>query len=249
MCNCKNTSPTFNISSAFRTMILAVSGYKGAGKTTFIDGILSMLGKEYDVLVIKDTHGGIDVRGKDTYKHTEAGAFASAIVSDSETAIFFRERMDAERIASMADADVILLEGFKGSRYPKIWLGEAGAGEENIVMKNPTVGEACSYIVREVKRERVLEKLPRIDCGECGHATCGEMAEAVVDGRATIGDCRVLKREGVKVTVDGEILHINKFVGELVENTIRGMLSSLKGGEDVGGGVVVVKLPAKGDNF
>ncbi len=226
-------------------MILAVSGFKNAGKTTFIDELLSMLDGEYDVLVIKDTHGEIDTRGKDTYRHARAGAYASAITSDNETAVFFSGRKDMGEIASMVNADIILLEGFKSSSYPKIWLGDAEAEVGNIVMRNPATVEAYNYIVKEVRKERILEKLPRIDCGECGHATCSEMAEAVADGLADIDDCEVLKRKGVEVTVDGEVLHLNKFVGGVVESTVRGMLSSLKGAEDVEGGEVVIKLPSR----
>jgi len=228
-------------------MILAISGYKGAGKTTFIDELLSLLKEQYDILIIKATHGNIDVKGKDTYKHTEAGAYASAIVGDNETAIFFKERMGVEEIATLINPDIVLLEGFKSSQYKKIWLGE-GDGE-NVIMRNPSVEEAYNYILSEVEKEKVLEKLPRIDCGECGHPSCSEMAEAIVKGEASIGDCEVLKRKGIKVMINGKALPLNKFVGDMVENVIRGMLSSLKGGEDVEGGVVVVKLPAKGDNF
>jgi molybdopterin-guanine dinucleotide biosynthesis protein MobB len=201
----------------FKIMILAVSGYKGAGKTNFIDGLLSMLGGECDTLVIKGTHGDIDTKGKDTYKHAEAGAFASAIISDSETAVFFSGKKDIGEISLMINADVVLLEGFKNSSYPKIWL-EEGEGE-NIVMRNPSVDEAYNYILGEVEKERILENIPRID------------------------SCEALKKNGVRVTVDGKTLHLNKFVEGLVENTIRGMLSSLKGGESVGGGEVAVKLP------
>ena len=224
-------------------MIIAVSGYKGAGKTTFIDELLPLLGG-YDVLTIKDTNmDEIDTRGKDSYRHSEAGAYASAIIAGRETAIFFNGRREVEEISAMVDADVVLLEGFKHSGYPKIWLGE-GDGE-NVVMRNPSVGEAYNYIVKEVEKERVLEKLPRIDCGECGHKTCGEMAEAIVNGEATLDDCHVLKKKGVKVTVNGKALHLNKFVAGIAENTIRGMLSPLKGGENVEKGEISIKLPAK----
>ena len=104
-------------------MILAVSGYKGAGKTTFIEELLPLL-EGYDVIVIKDTHGDIDVKGKDTYRYGEAGAYACAIISDNETAIFLNERASIEKISAMLNADIVLLEGFKESNYPKIWLGD-----------------------------------------------------------------------------------------------------------------------------
>jgi len=228
-------------------MILAISGYKRAGKTAFIDELLSLLNEKYDVLVIKDTHGDIDVRGKDTYRHTEAGAYASAIVGDDETAIFFKERKGVEEMAALINPDIVLLEGFKSSQYKKIWLGK-GDGK-NVVMPNPSVEEAYNYILSEVEKEKVLEKLPRIDCGECGHETCSEMAEAIVRGEAGIGDCKVLKRKGVRVMVNGKPLHVNEFVAGLVESTIRGMLSSLKGGDDAKEGEVEIKISGKGDIF
>ena len=226
-------------------MILAVSGYKGAGKTTFIEELLPLL-EGYDVIVIKDTHGDVDVKGKDTYRYGEAGAYACAIISDNETAIFFKERASIEKISAMLNADIVLLEGFKESNYPKIWLGD-GEGKD-VIMKNPSAEEAYSYIVKEVEKEKVLEKLPRIDCGECGHETCNEMADAIVKGKASIGDCKVLKRKGISIKVDGKAVHVNEFVGNMVESVVRGMLSSLKGGEGAGAGEIEIKV-SRGNNF
>ncbi|MEA2054045.1 MAG: molybdopterin-guanine dinucleotide biosynthesis protein B [Candidatus Thermoplasmatota archaeon] len=213
-------------------MIIAVSGYKGKGKTSFVESLLSLLKNDYDVLTIKNTHlDEIDVRGKDTSRHINAGAVASAIIAGKETAIFFKGGKNVEEIVNLIDADIVLLEGFKQSSYQKIWIGN-GEGK-NIIMKNPGVEEAYEYIREKVEEERILKKLPDIDCGACGYGTCGEMAKAIQREDATIGECKALKKTRVKISVDGKNIPLKRFAGEFVENTINGMLSSLKGVGDV----------------
>ncbi len=42
-----------------------------------------------------------------------------------------------------------------------------------------------------------LDLLPGYDCGACGYASCRRMAEEIVVGRATLEDCRILKKEEI----------------------------------------------------
>ncbi|MBR3223897.1 MAG: 4Fe-4S binding protein [Atopobiaceae bacterium] len=42
--------------------------------------------------------------------------------------------------------------------------------------------------------QRLRDTLPGIDCGACGAPTCRALAEDVVRGRATIGDCKILEK-------------------------------------------------------
>ncbi|MBE6480482.1 MAG: ferredoxin, partial [Olsenella sp.] len=39
--------------------------------------------------------------------------------------------------------------------------------------------------------QRLKATLPGIDCGACGAPTCRALAEDIVRGRASIGDCRI----------------------------------------------------------
>lgn len=71
--------------------------------------------------------------------------------------------------------------------------------------------------------------LPNINCGLCG-LNCYEMAKLIVKGEKTTEDCVVLSsKPKVIVKIDGKELPMKDWVQELVEKTIKGMLSTMKG--------------------
>ncbi len=223
-------------------MIIAVCGFSGSGKTSFIERLLLLL-EEYSVAVVKHTgHEHVDVSGKDTARHRDAGASAAAIIAGGETAVFWSGASDVETVAGMLNVEAVLLEGFKASDHEKIWLGE-GTGS-NVVMRNPSAEQAASYIRYEVDVERALERLPGLDCGDCGYQSCMELARAFAAGDAALDDC-VVSHGGVTVTVDGTMIPLKPFVQSFVEGTIRGMLRSLKGVDDVEMADVRIGLPAR----
>lgn len=220
-------------------MIIAVCGYSGSGKTSFVEELLPQL-EGYRVAVVKHTdRERIDTVGTDTARHRAAGADGAAIIAGKETAVFLPGSLDIERMVDMLDADVVLLEGFKSTDYEKIWLGDGGGS--NVVMQNPSVDEAVSYIRRMADVERALQRLPGLDCGDCGYQSCMELARAIAAGDASLGDC--VMSGGVTVTVDGTTIPLKPFVQSFIENTIRGMLRSLKGVGETGNKTVHVELP------
>jgi iron only hydrogenase large subunit-like protein len=55
------------------------------------------------------------------------------------------------------------------------------------------LGEDVSSSIKRIKeRERIYNKLEKIDCGLCGSPTCRAFAEDVVVGQAKLGDCPFL---------------------------------------------------------
>jgi molybdopterin-guanine dinucleotide biosynthesis protein B len=101
--------------------LVGIIGYKDSGKTTLARALASELtARGYRVAVIKHTSHQIDLAGKDTATLLEA-AGQVAIVSADAAGIFWRKQMDLEDILTYLDADVVLVEGFKGRKgYPKI---------------------------------------------------------------------------------------------------------------------------------
>ena len=106
--------------------IIVVSGTKNVGKTTLITKLVSRMSEQgIKVAVIKhDAHDfDCDMAGTDSYAYTQAGAYGSAVFSDHR---MFVHRIgtgerEEELIRFFPDADIILLEGFKGNaRYPKV---------------------------------------------------------------------------------------------------------------------------------
>lgn len=111
--------------------ILAVSGVKNSGKTTLITKLLPLLTKKgWKVAVIK--HDGhefdADVPGTDSYCHMEAGAYGTAVFSKSKYMVVKREPSvcTEQLIECFPEADIILLEGFKHSEFPKLEIIRRG---------------------------------------------------------------------------------------------------------------------------
>lgn len=104
--------------------VVAISGVKNSGKTTLITRLLPHL--EWlglSVAVIKhDGHAFLpDPLDTDTGKYMAAGAMGAAIF-DGVTCKVIRRSADTDQalLACFPDADLILLEGFKYSPWPKL---------------------------------------------------------------------------------------------------------------------------------
>ncbi|MGN8799610.1 molybdopterin-guanine dinucleotide biosynthesis protein B [Candidatus Merdisoma sp. HCP28S3_D10] len=115
------------------SVFFAVSGVKNSGKTTLITKLLPVLtGRGLKVATIK--HDGhdfqTDVPGTDTFAHFQAGAYGTVVFSDHKYMVVKKQpeearagQMTPEQLASwFPEADLILLEGFKDSGYPKVEL-------------------------------------------------------------------------------------------------------------------------------
>jgi molybdopterin-guanine dinucleotide biosynthesis protein B len=105
-------------------LAIAVSGSKNSGKTTLIEGVLPYLAEAgLKVAVIKH-HGHIldpDVPGTDTYRFNHGGAYGTVITDDERYMLVKRARTDENDLMELfPEADLILLEGYKDSPWPKI---------------------------------------------------------------------------------------------------------------------------------
>ena len=104
--------------------LLAVSGVKNSGKTTFLEKLIPALGAlGVKTAVVKhDGHSFLpDREGTDTFRLLAAGA-AGAAVFDGEKfqAVKYAAVTERDLISLFPEADLILLEGFKRSPYPKL---------------------------------------------------------------------------------------------------------------------------------
>lgn len=112
------------------TIIAAVSGVKNSGKTTLMEKLIRELrSRGLQVAAIKhDGHDFTpDVPGTDSDRYGQAGACGYAIYSPQRYQLVRQARMDErDFFAVFPEADVILLEGFKDSSYPKLEVVRAG---------------------------------------------------------------------------------------------------------------------------
>jgi molybdopterin-guanine dinucleotide biosynthesis protein MobB len=106
---------------------LTVVGRKKRGKTTLVEQLIpEFKTRGYRVGSIKHTSGEhiFDVPGKDSFRHAQAGADCTLILSTSRLAFFSNRRPEVDE-RELLDLlfrgyDLIIGEGFKESTYPKI---------------------------------------------------------------------------------------------------------------------------------
>jgi molybdopterin-guanine dinucleotide biosynthesis adapter protein len=105
--------------------IISIAGKSNAGKTTFAVKLITELTQRgYRIGSVKHTHHDIDLdqKGKDSWRHKQAGAKTTLLVTDQHIAMVKDDpRPDIEKMQSyLSDMDLILAEGFKRQPLPKI---------------------------------------------------------------------------------------------------------------------------------
>lgn len=217
-----------------RPMILGIYGFQDAGKTKLVEELVAALVKKgYRVASVKHTPHpkSIDCEGKDTWRHWVAGSDPVTFSSNVETSIIKHSRMRMDEIANMVMSqfapDVLIIEGCKEGAFPKVAVGGVKP-TKGTVLVNPKLDRLVRYIADEVAVERVLGELPGLDCGKCG-LDCDGLARKIVAGKRRLKDCKELTDLNVEILVDGSRIATGRFVSSIVNDTVRGMLSSLKG--------------------
>lgn len=116
--------------------IVSLVGRSGSGKTTLLEQLIPALtSRGYRVGTIKHHFHGpvtVDVPGKDSWRHRQAGATAVALLSP-ETFFVVRSLtapVGLEEIAhtALAGMDIVLTEGFKSAAMPKVEVSRAALG-------------------------------------------------------------------------------------------------------------------------
>jgi molybdopterin-guanine dinucleotide biosynthesis protein B len=126
--------------------VVAFVGRSGSGKTTLLERLLPKLNERgVRVAVVKHAvrHAvASDVAGTDTYRFWQVGASQVALVAQDR--LVWTKRYDQEPgldevLGRIGGVDLILLEGYKGSAFPKIEIVRQAcdpqrlSGLENVV--------------------------------------------------------------------------------------------------------------------
>ncbi len=120
------------------TAAVCIAGAKNAGKTTLIERLLPELAaRGRRVATVKhDAHDfEIDMPGKDSWRHRQAGSHTTIIASSSKVAMVRRTDREAslDELLRLVDrsCDLVLIEGMRRSPLPKILVHRSDRNEES----------------------------------------------------------------------------------------------------------------------
>jgi molybdopterin-guanine dinucleotide biosynthesis adapter protein len=119
--------------------IVSIVGHSGAGKTTLIEKIVPELRKRgYTIGVVKHAHHGFDMDkpGKDSWRHQKAGADTVIVTSPDSFAMIKKKRgIGLEEILTyFHDVDLVIAEGYKKEKLPKIEIFRSEAYDNPICL-------------------------------------------------------------------------------------------------------------------
>ncbi len=144
--------------------IFGFAGWSGSGKTTLIERLIPLFtARGLKVSLIKHAHHTFDVDqpGKDSYRHRHAGC-TEVLATSSRRWVLMHELRGApepgfaELIERLSPCDLVLIEGFKRERIPKLEVFRSSVGE-------PLLHPHDESIVAVASDEPVETRLPRFD--------------------------------------------------------------------------------------
>lgn len=129
--------------------VIGITGWSGAGKTTLLTRLIPALtARGLTVSTLKHAHHAfdVDVPGKDSHAHRQAGATEVLIASRKRFALMHELRgADEPRLAELlrllAPVDLVLVEGFKREAHRKIEVFRAANGKPPL---HPDDAQICA---------------------------------------------------------------------------------------------------------
>jgi len=127
--------------------IIGLAGWSGSGKTTLISkAIPRLIARGKKVSTIKHAHHGFDLDqpGKDSFVHRTAGA-TEVIVSSAKRFAVLHELRDEqewnlpELLSKVSPVDLVLIEGFKRDKFPKLEIHRAANGKPLLQPDDPHI--------------------------------------------------------------------------------------------------------------
>ena len=127
--------------------VIGLAGWSVAGKTTLLTRLIphfNALG--FSVSVIKHAHHqfDVDVPGKDSWRHREAGAAEVLVASSNRWALMHELRGAAEPrlpelLSKLSAVDLVVVEGFKREPHRKIEVHRAANDKPLLFPDDPGI--------------------------------------------------------------------------------------------------------------
>jgi molybdopterin-guanine dinucleotide biosynthesis adapter protein len=151
--------------------VIGLAGWSGAGKTTLLTRLIPyFLAQGLRVSVIKHAHHSfdVDIPGKDSWAHRQAGA-AEVLVSSGLRWALMHELRGAdepklpELLAKLSPVDLVIVEGFKSEPHRKIEVHRAANGKPVLFPSDPgIVGIAADTALDTTLPVAHLDDIPAI---------------------------------------------------------------------------------------
>jgi len=127
--------------------IIGLAGWSGSGKTTLITKLIPLLvARRLRVSTLKHAHHGFDLDrpGKDSFFHRAAGATEVIISSARRWAILHELREEPEwdlaaLVKKISPVDLVLVEGFKRDKFPKLEIHRIANGKPLLHTEDPHI--------------------------------------------------------------------------------------------------------------
>ncbi|WP_137178232.1 molybdopterin-guanine dinucleotide biosynthesis protein B [Roseomonas sp. AR75] len=127
--------------------LIGLAGWSGAGKTTLMTRLIPELAaRGVSVSTLKHAHHAFDIDqpGKDSYAHRSAGARQVLVASANRWALMTElrgaaEPTLAELLRRLDTVDLVIVEGFKRDRHPKLEVHRAANRKPWIHPEDPFV--------------------------------------------------------------------------------------------------------------
>ena len=134
--------------------IYGVTGWKNAGKTGLMERLVAEIThRGLSVSTIKHAHHSFDVDhpGKDSHRHRIAGAHEVLLASKNRIALMQELRDHDEPdlaylLARLSPVDLVLIEGYKRDRHPKVEAHRAVTGQPLIAPNDETIRAVASDV-------------------------------------------------------------------------------------------------------
>ncbi|OGL38151.1 MAG: molybdopterin-guanine dinucleotide biosynthesis protein B [Candidatus Schekmanbacteria bacterium GWA2_38_11] len=202
-------------------LILSIVGKSDSGKTTLIEKLLpEIIKRGYKVATIKHhSHDDfqIDVEGKDSWRHAKAGSSTVIISSPTKLAVIKKTEEDKslnEIRARYCDGiDLVLTEGYKRERHPKIEIFRKAVHKELLCKDD----DALVAIVSDKKFDRNVPQF--------GLDDIKEIVDFIEEKFLKVSP----HEDEVSLRVNGIEMPLKPFIREIFKETISGLLKPLKG--------------------
>ncbi len=201
--------------------VISIVGKSNSGKTTLLEGLIGELKRRgYRLATAKHNPGGfeLDQPRKDSWRLAQAGSDAVILSSPQKLALIKPVEKDTTlkglSYLITEEFDLILAEGFRGDTTPKIEVHRKGLGEL-----------LCP-----------VEELLAIVTDEFLDVTVPQYSPNDIEALADLIEKRLLawrQADDLLLLVNGEPIGVGHFVKEIMCNTLLGMVSALKGVENI----------------